>query len=517
MANSRRDPESSHDHELVTEDELFQDDSPSLLVESEEREPPRVSRIDELRRNRAVVRPGDLLAGKYRVERVHAPGALGVTCDAQHVQLGQRVALKLFAAELGADSVGSARFLNSARLAAQLRGEHLARVLDLGTLDSGAAYCVTEHLSGTDLRGVLRVREWLPVSEAVDYALQVCEGLAAAHAAGLAHRNLKPANVFLAREYDGRPSIKLLDFCLVEGLLNSAPVMLSTGSSATSSLAYLAPEQIRAPGSVDLRADIWALGALLHEWLSGSPVFSAVSVPGIFAAIAADPVTPLRQLNADVPAELEEVVRRCLEKERDYRWSDVGTLARQLRPFASESGKEVVDRVVMVLERRVRHSRSMIPPALPSGTPRVLAPAAPVLAPVSYEPAPSRRTLEMGLAVLAVVGCSVGISAFVTIHNLRSVLASRAQSERVVASLSPALTAEATRAPSPRIEPVAPVVASSVASAAPAAAPPLKPAPRPALRPLAAAPGIVAPAREPARVADQKPAPAPPPLFDQPN
>ncbi len=517
MANSRRDPESSHEHEheLVTEDELFQDDSPSLLVESDEREPPRVSRVDERLAARAVVRPGDVLAGKYRVERVHAPGVLGVTCDAQHEPLGQRVALKLFSAEAGVGAERSARFLHSSRLAAQLRSEHLARVLDLGTLDSGTPYCVVEHLSGTDLRGVLRVREWLPVSEAVDYALQVCEGLAAAHAAGLVHRNLKPANVFLAREYDGRPRIKLLDFCLVEGLLSDAPVMLSTGSSATSSLAYLAPEQVRAPGSVDLRADIWALGALLHEWLSGSPVFSAASVPGIFAAIAADPVLPLRELNADVPAELEEIVRRCLEKERDYRWSDVGTLARKLRPFASEAGKECVDRVLMVLERR-RNSRRMIPPALPYAAPRLATPIAPIAPlPASREPAPSRRLAELALAVLAVVGCTVGVSAFVTIHHLRSMLASRAPRERVVASLSPALTApETTRAPVVRVATSTPLVAAAVASAGLLTAPPVKAENRLAGRPPAA-PAIAA--SELSRVAEQKAAPAPPPLFDQPN
>jgi serine/threonine protein kinase len=152
MAHSRRDPESSPEHELATEDELFQDDSPSLLVETDEREPPRVSRVDERLRPRAVVRPGDVLAGKYRVERMHAPGVLGVTCDAQHERLGQRVAVKLFSAEAGVDTERRARFLHSSRLAAQLRSEHLARVLDLGALHSGAPYCVVEHLSGTDLR-----------------------------------------------------------------------------------------------------------------------------------------------------------------------------------------------------------------------------------------------------------------------------------------------------------------------------------------------------------------------------
>ena len=146
-------------------------------------------------------------------------------------------------------------------------------MLDVGTLESGIAYSVTEHFSGTDLRGVLRVREWLPVPEAVDYVLQVCEALAVAHVAGLVHRNLKPANVFLARENDGRPIVKVLDFCLVEGPLSDDFDHARRPTSRSSALlAYLAPEQVRDPSSVDVRADIWAIGALLHELLTGSPL-----------------------------------------------------------------------------------------------------------------------------------------------------------------------------------------------------------------------------------------------------
>ena len=295
MGNATPDQESAHDHELVTEADLLEEGASSLAA-SDVFEPSRCLRLDELTPRRALARVGEVLADKYRIERIHPPGALGLTCDAEHLQLRQRMVLKLCAAEGRAPARGPARFLQSARLAAQLRNPHLARVLDLGTLDSGVAYSVTEHLSGTDLRGVLRVREWLPVSEAVDYVLQVCEGLAVAHVAGLVHRNLKPANVFLARESDGRPIVKVLDFCLVEGALLDASVAFSTSESLASSLSYLAPEQVRDPNSVDVRADIWAIGALLHELLSGSPLYTASSVPGMFAAIAADSATPLRQL-----------------------------------------------------------------------------------------------------------------------------------------------------------------------------------------------------------------------------
>lgn len=346
---------SAHDHELVTDDELLVEDA-SLPAASDVAEllgP----RAQEGAPRRELVRVGEVLAGKYRVERVHAPGALGVTCDAEHLQLRQRVVVKLCEASSRSQADGAARFLESARLAAQLRNSHLARVLDVGRLDTGIAYSVTEHLSGTDLQGVLRVREWLPVSEAVDYAIQLCEGLAVAHIAGFVHRNLKPTNVFLARESDGRPIIKVLDFCLLDGVLTNTSIIPSPPESVVGSLAYLAPEQVRDPSSVDVRADIWAVGALLHELLTGSPLYAASSVPGMFAAIAADDARPITQLRGELPRELEEVVLRCLEKERDYRWSDVGTLVRQLRRFASEEGRAAVDRVIMVLE-----GRSLRPP-----------------------------------------------------------------------------------------------------------------------------------------------------------
>ena len=470
MGNSRPEQESTHDHELVTEEELFQEDAPASFEQLSHSVAPRPS-FGSLAPRRLELRAGDVLAGKYRIERVHAPGALGVTCDAEHLQLAQRVSIKLCLADQRSQADRAARFLRGARLAAQFRNPHVARVLDLGTLESGVPYSVTEHLSGTDLRGVLRVREQLPLAEAVDYVLQACEGLAEAHVAGLVHRNLKPSNVFLSRNQDGRPTIKVLDFSLIDGPLGDPSLTLSTESSVVSSLAYVAPEQIREPESVDVRADIWALGALLHELLSGAPLFVASSVPGIFAAIAADTVPPVSHQCSDIPRELDEVLLRCLERERDYRWTDVGALARQLRRFASPAGRDTVDRVIAVLERRARSPRSSLPPALP-GQEAKRASLRPGSVLPARDPAPSRRLLEVGLAALAVIGISVGVGAFVTIHHLQAVLAARAAAERpVVASLSPALAAPQTAGTSS---------ASAVPAVAPAA---LAPAVGPALAP----------------------------------
>jgi len=487
MGTPTPDLESAHDHELVTDDELLVDDT-SLPVASDVTEL-RVRRAEERSSGRVLVRVGDVLAGKYRIERVHAPGALGVTCDAEHLQLRQRVVLKLCAASLRTQTESASCFLDNARLAAQLRNSHLPRVLDVGRLDSGIAYSVTEHLSGTDLRGVLRVREWLPVSEAVDYAIHVCEGLAVAHVAGFVHRNLKPTNVFLARESDGRPIIKVLDFCLVDGVvLSDTSIAMSTMDSVVSSLAYLAPEQVRDPSSVDVRADIWAIGALLHELLTGSPLYTASSVPGIFAAIAADDATPMTQLRGDLPRELEEIVLRCLEKERDYRWSDVGTLAKQLSRFASEDGRAAVDPVIMVLERRTLRPRTSVPPAIVKvETPQPLVPAASSSLPAS------RRLLELGLAGLAIMGFSVGLGAFIAIHNLPAIMAARTPARPMVASLSPALPAATPRPLAPASVPVVASAPISNPPPQPATAgtplPPVKAWTRPATSPPVEPPG----------------------------
>lgn len=519
MSDFARDEESAHDHELVLDEELLQEEEDAFRAERNRRTRVRSDRSEELAPRRPRVRVGDVLADKYCVERVHQQGTLGVTVEAEHLQLGQRVAIKLMLADPRVHAEAAARFLRGARFAVQLRNEHVARVVDVGTLESGAPYMVTEHLSGSDLRAVLRVREWLPVPEAVDYVLQACEALAEAHTLGFVHRNLKPSNLFLTRRDDGRPIIKVLDFCVSEGALGEAAL---TGSMAAEvgSLAYLAPEQVREPGSVDLRADVWALGAILHELLTGVALFTASSAPGLFAAIAADVPTPASHLRPEIPAELESVVQRCLEKDRSYRFADVGDLARQLKPFASAQGRDSVDRIVLVLERGARGARSTRPPALPATDARSIVRVGAVVAQPDQDK--RRRIVELALVAFGLIGCSIGIGAFIAVRNL----ALRPAPERsVVATLSPVLTAP----PTPE-----PMVAAPSAVLAPTPPPsPAKPASvKPARRSVEEPHAVISDALPPkpaARgesseqntVADAKPSPVSAPrahgLFDDAN
>ncbi|HEU4533508.1 MAG TPA: serine/threonine-protein kinase, partial [Polyangiaceae bacterium] len=192
------------------------------------------------------VRPGDLLAGKYRVERVLGVGGMGVVVAARHEALRQRVALKFLLPELGVEHEAIERFAREARAMASLRGQHVTRVLDVGTLESGAPYFVMEYLEGEDLARACRRRGALPADEAVAYVLQACEALAEAHRAGLVHRDLKPANLFLTRGVDGAPFVKVLDFGVskaTSGTRGGATDLTAT-SALMGSPRYMAPEQL---------------------------------------------------------------------------------------------------------------------------------------------------------------------------------------------------------------------------------------------------------------------------------
>ncbi len=292
-----------------------------------------------------VPKPGDILAGKYRVEAVLGHGGMGVVVAAVHRDLGQRVALKVMFSSARRSKDAVARFLREAQTASMLRSEHSVRILDVGRLKRGEPYIVMEFLAGANLAQVLASRGPLPPSEAVDHVLQACEAIAEAHRIGIVHRDLKPANLFLTVRADRSPCVKVLDFGVskvawlaAEGFV---PDLTATMELMGTPM-YMSPEQVRASKAVDPRMDIWALGVVLYELMAGQPPFWADTLPAISARIVGDPPTPLRVLRPDIPAPLEAVVLRCLEKEAAARPQSVLDLARALAPFASRVGKASV-------------------------------------------------------------------------------------------------------------------------------------------------------------------------------
>jgi serine/threonine-protein kinase len=299
--------------------------------------------------------PGTVLAGKYRVDRLLGEGGMGWVVVATHLQLEQRVALKFMRTSHAMSSPEAvARFLREARAAARIQSEHVARVSDVGTLESGAPYLVMEYLEGRDLDSLLQARRSLPIAEAIDYAMQACEGLGEVHAAGIVHRDLKPANLFLARRSDGSVRVKLLDFGISK--IAATPGRTSEGGMTSTqalmgSPLYMAPEQMRSSKGVDARADIWSMGVILYEMLGGQSPFNGDTLPMVCARIMAETPDSLRQVRRDVPAALEAVVMRCLEKDAHRRFQDVAALAQALAPFGPPDARVAADRIGRVVRR----------------------------------------------------------------------------------------------------------------------------------------------------------------------
>jgi serine/threonine-protein kinase len=297
--------------------------------------------------------PGDWVAGgKYQIERLIGLGGMGVVMSAIHVQLDERVAMKFLLPAALQNAGAVDRFLREARALVSLKNEHVVRVLDVDKLPSGSPYIVMEHLVGADLGEILALCGPLPVSEAIDYVLQACAGVAEAHARGIVHRDLKPANLFVTERPDGTPLVKVLDFGISKALqAEAAPrADLTSTRAVMGSPLYMSPEQVRGSKNVDTRADIWALGVVLYELVSGQPPFDAPSVLAVCARICADPPVPLRAHRADAPEGLEKVVLRCLEKDPALRCSNVAELARALGPLAAEESQPIVEWIVRRLE-----------------------------------------------------------------------------------------------------------------------------------------------------------------------
>ncbi len=293
------------------------------------------------------VAPGDVLAGKYRVERVLGEGGMGVVVAAEHLELGQRVALKFLLEHAALDEDAATRFLREARAVVRIQSEHVARVIDVGRLENGAPYMVMEYLDGRDLAKVVSEGP-LPVEDAVDYLLQACEALAEAHAAGIIHRDLKPANLFLTKRRDQSAFVKVLDFGISK-LMDTAEAGLTKTDAIMGSPFYLSPEQAKSARSVDARTDLWALGAILHELLAGKRPFVGESFTELLAAILMEEPRSLREARPDVPEELDAIVRRCLAKDPSHRFANVAELAQALAPFAPPRSRISIDRISKVL------------------------------------------------------------------------------------------------------------------------------------------------------------------------
>jgi len=298
--------------------------------------------------------PGDIVAGKYEINDLIGTGGMGFVFSATHVELGEKVALKFLRPECTSNEELVGRFAREARASVKIKSEYVARVFDVGQLPDGAPFIVMEYLEGKDLFEVVREQGPLPIKVAVEYVMQACEALAVAHASGVVHRDIKPENLFLTQRAQGMEIVKVLDFGISKVALTGSAfehkmplvqTMMPMGSPV-----YMSPEQIRASKDIDARTDIWSLGCVLYELLTGSAAFDAPSLTQLSATILEQSAPPLRALCPNAPLELEAIILRCLEKDAARRFHDVGELAIALYPFAPRRARISAERCCYVLK-----------------------------------------------------------------------------------------------------------------------------------------------------------------------
>jgi serine/threonine protein kinase len=299
--------------------------------------------------------PGEVLVQKYRVDRVLGRGGMGVVFAAKHLALGERVAIKVLSRSACENRDALARLQREARILARVRNEHVVHVIDLGELENGTPFIVMEHLIGRDLGNLLEEHGRLAPASAVDFVLQACVALAAAHASGVVHRDLKPDNLFCVNRDGEAPLIKVLDFGIsrFESSSEESAHRFSVTSTNTvlGTPLYMSPEQLRNSKRLDARSDIWSIGVVLYELLAGFPPFSGHSFADVAIRIATETPSALTELDPPVHPGLAAVVLRCLEKEREHRFANVAELGKALRPFGPLESEATIARIEGILSR----------------------------------------------------------------------------------------------------------------------------------------------------------------------
>ncbi|MBX3221635.1 MAG: serine/threonine protein kinase [Labilithrix sp.] len=284
---------------------------------------------------------GDTIAGKYRIVRVIAEGGMGIVYEAVHKRLGQRFAIKVLYPHYSSSPDILARFDLEGRIASRLEGLNVARVFDIDVLPNGTLFMVMELLVGHDLETELQSRRSLGIAEVADVVSQAAAGMREAHALGVVHRDLKPANLFLTRvPGTDRHLVKVLDFG-ISRVMHDSQKRVTADFATLGTALYMSPEQVRCAADVDARTDIWALGIIMYELLTGVPPFEG-QITDVLVQVATAEIVRPRQRRPDIPDELERVIMRALERKPAARFQTMGELIDALRPWAPAESVEAL-------------------------------------------------------------------------------------------------------------------------------------------------------------------------------
>jgi tRNA A-37 threonylcarbamoyl transferase component Bud32 len=283
-----------------------------------------------------AVRPGAVVSERYLVEQEIGSGGMGVVYAARDQRERREVAIKFLRPEL-MNERSVLRFAREARAVMSLHNPHVCQVLDAGNTDDDVPFLVMERLAGEELDQRLARVGRLPLGDALDITLQACDGLAEAHERAIVHRDLKPANIFLLPGAGSRTLVKVLDFGIAKSADFAASAdgkRLTDAHTLMGSPQYMAPEQLFAASDVDVRADVWSLGAMLYAMLAGRPPFTGAGLRDICTAVMLEPPPALRALRPEVSPALAALITSCLDKAREGRPADARALAGELTAIA---------------------------------------------------------------------------------------------------------------------------------------------------------------------------------------